>query len=69
MCIGTLESFQKTYVSKKLVRWLFVFYAYGQVVKLWNGIKRSRFSDTYVIGEFFEPMRNQSGKYSYTQVV
>ncbi len=36
--------------------------------KTWNGIKRSSFIDTYVIGEFIKPLRNQSGKYSYTWV-
>ena len=36
--------------------------------KTLNGIKRSRFIDTCVIGEFIEPLRNQSGKYSYTWV-
>ena len=36
--------------------------------KTLNGIKRSSFIDTCVIGEFIEPLRNQSGKYSYTWV-
>ena len=36
--------------------------------KTLNGIKRSSFIDTCVIGEFNEPLRNQSGKYSYTWV-
>ncbi len=30
--------------------------------KTLNGIKRSSFIDTCVIGEFNEPLRNQSGK-------
>jgi hypothetical protein len=37
--------------------------------KTLNGIKRSSFIDTCMIGEFVEPLRNQSGKYSYTWVV
>ena len=36
--------------------------------KTLNGIKRSSSIDTCVIGEFNEPLRNQSGKYSYTCV-
>ncbi len=68
MC-GDMSEKSKDVCVDEACEMAFVFCAYGWVVKLWNGIKRSRFSDTYVIGEFIEPLQNESGKYSYTQVL
>ncbi len=44
------------------------FYQFSTSCKTLNWRKWSRFSDTYVIGEFIKPLWIQSGKYSYTWV-
>ncbi len=59
MCGGEFENSKDVCVDEACE--MAFFCAYRQVVKLWNGIKQSRFSDTYVIGEFIwttaEPIR------------